>query len=72
MELSRSTQILPVPASRDPYLLFRRLARSLCLDAQAALDGLPGAEGLTPEQLSSLGLVRHYLSYLVRLCEGRT
>ena len=71
MEIARFTHPLPMPGRRDQLALFKGLTRSLARDALAALQAVSGAGPLTREQAMKLSLVRHYLDYLVRACEGR-
>ena len=57
--------------SADEQLrMFRNVVRSLAADATAALNQLE--TGCTDaDQLEQCLLLRHYLDYMMRLCQGR-
>jgi hypothetical protein len=57
-------------APRDELRAFRNLVRSLTADATQALGELQ-MWCQDAEQLERCCLVRHYLDYMRRLCEGK-
>jgi len=57
-------------APRDELRAFRTLVRSLTADASRALGELQ-MWCQDAEQLERCYLVRHYLDYMKRLCEGK-
>jgi len=58
------------PVAGEDLRIFRNLTRSLASDALAALNELE-MWCTDARQLEQCHLVRHYLDYLRRLCDGK-
>jgi hypothetical protein len=58
------------PSTDGRFRKFRGVVRSLATDANKALDDLE-AWCADADQLERCYLVRHYLDYIARLCDGK-
>jgi hypothetical protein len=69
---SELAQVARDTAIQDRKLrLFRGTVRSLVRDAGGVVNELLSDEATPGSALERLDLVQHYLSYLLRLCDGR-
>lgn len=69
-ELARAESSAEIEARRG--WLFRGVVRSMVRDVEAILNEVRFGRDLSPAQTAQrLDLARHYVDYLVRLCDGR-